>query len=127
MAWEVSFQEEVGIVRVVVRGPAKRDEHIAAREAAARLLREKQCGRLLVDLRELETGGVLSTQGCFEFGANYSTVDGIPIAVRIAHLLPRDTKAAIDVEFTSAVATNRGAAIRNFESPDEARAWLLAP
>jgi len=127
MAWEVQFQEEVGIVRAAVWGPAGNDEHVAARDAAARLLLQKQCRRLLVDLRELETGGVVSAQSCFDFGANYSAADGIPVAIRIAHLLPRDAKAAADVEFTSAVATNRGATIRNFESLNEAQAWLLAP
>jgi hypothetical protein len=127
MAWEVHFHEDLGIVQVIVRGPAVHDEHVAAREATARLLSDRQCRRLLVDLRDLKTEGVVSTHSCFEFGSNYSAPGGIPVAIRIAHLLPRDSKASEDVEFTSAIAKNRGATIRNFESPDEARVWLLAP
>jgi hypothetical protein len=127
MAWDVSFREDQGIVQVVVRGAAKSEEHLAARAAAARLLRDRQCHRLLVDLRELETEGMISMVGSYDFGSNYSQPGRIPPRIRIAHLLPGDSKAAKDVEFVTAVAKNQGATIRNFESPEQACAWLLAP
>jgi hypothetical protein len=127
MAWDVSFREDQEIVQVVVRGAAPREEHLAARAAAARLLQDRLCHRLLVDLRELETEGMVSMVGCFDFGSHYSRPDRIPAEIRVAHLLPSNPKASKDVEFMTALAVNQGAAIRNFESLEEACAWLLAP
>ena len=127
MAWEVTFREDQGIVQVVVRGAAPREEHLAARAAAARLCQDRQCPRLLVDLRELETEGMITMVGCYDFGSNYSRPDRIPAEIRVAHLLPGDPKASKDVEFMTALALNQGATIRNFESPEDACAWLLAP
>lgn len=126
MPWEVTFREDLGIVQVAVRGAAPREEHLAARAAAGRLLRERNCQRLLVDLRDLETEGMLSMTGCFDFGSNYSQPGRIPNEIRVAHLLPGNPKAVKDVEFTTALAKNQGATIRNFESLQEACAWLLA-
>jgi hypothetical protein len=127
MAWEATFDEAGAIVRVAVRGSTPSEEHLSARAAVARLLREHDSRRLLVDLRELETETVITTLGAFQFGASYSTEEGIPSGVRIAHLLPRDPKALRDVDFITAVATNRGAIIRNFDNEEQARAWLMAP
>ena len=116
MAWDVSFREDQGIVQVVVRGAAPREEHLAARAAAARLFQDRQCHRLLVDLRELETEGMITMIGCYDFGSNYSRPDRIPAEIRVAHLLPGDPKASKDVKFMTALAVNQGATIRNFES-----------
>jgi len=125
MPWEVAFDDANGIVQVTVRGPASHDEHVAAREEAARVCLKAQSRKLLVDLRDLETERVVSTSGCFEFGDRFTLEGGIPPGTRIAHILPRDPKACEDVEFTTAVARNRGAAIRNFEDQEDARNWLL--
>jgi len=127
MAWEVTFLEDQGIVRVAVWGSAAREEHHAARAEAGRLLRERDSQLLLVDLHDLETEGVISMIGCFDFGSSYLQPGRIPAEARVAHVLPKDPKAAKDVEFLTAVAANQGATIRNFESREDACAWLLTP
>jgi hypothetical protein len=120
----VTLDEPAGIVRAVVSGRAADEEHRAARLEAARLLTETRSRRLLVDLRDLETESIVSTSSCFGFGDSYTRDEGIPLGVSVAHILPRSPTARRDVEFTTAVAQNRGAAIRNFEDPGEAESWL---
>jgi hypothetical protein len=123
MAYDVAADEREAIVRVSVRGPATREEHRAARREAAQLCRERGWPRMLVDLRELETAGVVSTTGCYDFGRSYRE-DNLPTQCCIAHVLPAGRRAREDVEFTATVAVNRGITIRDFTDIESARQWL---
>jgi hypothetical protein len=123
MAYEIRIDRERKIVEVVVRGAATHEEHMAARAATGKVLRENGYTRLLVDLRELLTKGVISTITCYDFGASY-TQDGIPPDCKIAHILPLDPAALQDVHFITTVGINRGNLIREFSEVEEARGWL---
>jgi hypothetical protein len=123
MAYEIRIDRERKIVEVVVSGAATHEEHMAARAATGKVLCESGYRRLLVDLRELLTEGVISTLACYEFGASY-TQGGIPPDCKIAHVLPFDPVALQDVHFTTTVGINRGNLIREFSEVEEARGWL---
>ena len=118
---KVSFDEDAGIVLVRIVGSAIHEEHCAARDEAVRLCQDKRCSKLLVDLRELATERS-STMSCFSFGESLA---GVPLRLRIAHVLPADAGSAKDVKFTSAVEANRGQLTGEFNTVEEARQWLL--
>ena len=120
MPYEVSFDEDQGIVNVRVSGTATRDDHYGARDEAFWLCQQNGCSKLLVDLRELDTSGI-STTGCFTFGVALSKTAP---EVRIAHVMPANDKSSEDVEFTSSVAANRGKSTGEFKTVEEARKWL---
>ena len=121
MPFEVRFDEVDGIVKVRVSGLATTEDHETARDEAFRLCRETGCSKVLVDLRELNTGHS-TTAGCYAFG---TSVAQEPTAVRFAHVMPADVKSREDVEFATTVEANRGVLTRDFETVDEARRWLL--
>ncbi|MBD3237908.1 MAG: hypothetical protein GF330_14510 [Candidatus Eisenbacteria bacterium] len=126
MPYEVTADERAAIVRVRVWGSASRQEHLAARREAALLCQARGYLRILVDLRELQTAGEVSTSGCFRFGTSFRE-DGVPTACRIATLLPHDAQARRDTEFATQVGTNRGVLTRCFEDVADAEAWLAVP
>jgi hypothetical protein len=120
MPLDVRFEGE-GFVRVSVSSPCAKEDHYAALERAVQLCVNHDCSRILVDLRNLNTG-TYSAGGCFSFGkktAQYSK------PFRIAHVLPRDPKSRKDVEFTSTVESNRGKDTREFDTVEQAKNWLL--
>lgn len=123
MAYEVTADEQAAIVRVTVRGAAKHEEHLAARREAGQACQARGWPRMLVDLREMETSGGLTTAGCFEFGTTYRDA-GVPYACRLACVLPLSPQARRDVEFTTTVGMNRGIILRNFTDLGEAQRWL---
>ena len=121
MPYEVSFDKIDRIVEVRVSGLATHDDHCAARDEALRLGQENRCSRLLVDLRELDTTRS-SAMDCFTFG---ETLARSSPGVRLAHVLPKEARSREAVRFTSIVEANRGGLVREFDSFDEAREWLL--
>jgi len=123
MAYEITIDRERKIVEVVVRGAVTHEEHMAARAATGKVLCENGYTRLLVDLRELLTQGVISTITCYDFGASY-TQGGISPDCKIAHVLPLDRSALQDVHFITTVGINRGNLIREFSEVEEAKGWL---
>jgi hypothetical protein len=122
MPYTASYREEDGIVHVRVWGEATHDEHAAAREEAVRLCTVNHCSRMLVDLRELSTRRV-TTLSCFSFGEAMAQESR---GLRLAHVLPEEARSREDVRFTSTVEANRGVSSREFDSIDDATAWLLA-
>ena len=124
MPYEVALDIGNKIVMVHVSGQATIDEHIAARKQAFQLCLKKMYNRMLVDLHDLDTQGVASTIGCFEFGESLADVK-MTQDLRIAHILPEQTRSRSDVEFTSTVAANRGRLVAEFQTLEDARKWLL--
>jgi len=120
MPYSVSFDSERNIVNVCVSGLASKEDHFAARDEALLLCKENNCTKLLVDLHELNTSNI-STLGCFKFGERLAETSP---TVQIAHILPIDNRAKMDVKFTADVEANRGRPNGVFETIEEARRWL---
>jgi hypothetical protein len=123
MLYEITYDDQTAIVHVRVSGSAPPDDHQAARMEAAQLCCDKNCPRLLVDLRRLIIDKSISTLSGFNFGAGYQDIV-FPQATRIAHVMPTDNKAFELVDFIATVALNRGVLIRNFRTVREAVKWL---
>jgi hypothetical protein len=121
MAREVVFDETDRIVVVRVSGTATLQDHLVAREGALRMCQEKQCPRILVDLRELDTSGG-STVEYFDFGKSFPETSPL---VRLAHVLPGETRSRSDVVFAATVEANRGRLAAVFDTVEDARDWLL--
>ena len=121
MPYSVSFDDKDGIVYVTISGPAVKDDHYAARDESFKLCQDNVCSRLLVDLRELDASA-FSSMGCFTFG---EALAKSPLRLRIAHVLPTDTKSAAQVIFTSTIEANRGKSTGVFKTTEEAIQWLL--
>jgi hypothetical protein len=124
MPYAVALDKDNKIVMVRVSGLATIDEHLAARKKAFQLCIKKTYNRVLVDLHDLDTQGVASTLGCLQFGESLAD-EKLPKDLRIAHVLPEQTKSRSDVEFTSTVAANRGRLVAEFRTLEDARQWLL--
>jgi hypothetical protein len=124
MPYHVAYDDQAAVVRARVYGPALHPDHKAARAEAARLCREHDCKRLLVDLRDLTTAPDVSTMSCFDFASGYQDA-GLPAGTRISHVMPADSKAFGVVDLTTTFALNRGVTIRNFRTLPEAEDWLL--
>jgi hypothetical protein len=121
MPSNVSYETGDGIVVVRISGDVGEEEHLAAREKAIRLCRENHCAKLLVDLRDLNTTRISITDS-YSFG---ETVAKAISPLRLAHVLPQDAKAVMDVKFISTVEANRGVNADVFVSVEDARKWLL--
>ncbi len=120
MPYSVSFDEE-GFVLVVVSSPSTRDDHYLALDQAVTLGERHVCSSLLVDLREIDPEA-FSTMSCFAFGQKLAERTK---HLKIAHVLPSDTRSSEDVRFTSTVEANRGKTTGEFNTLEEARQWLL--
>jgi len=124
MPYEVAFDEHDHIVSVLVSGPATREEHYAARYDAAQLCLERECNKLLVNLRDLKIQGIASVFECYKFGTSLAE-GAVQKEVYIAYVLPTDPVSTRNVKFTLLVAANRGRLAAEFGTPEEARTWLL--
>ena len=122
MPYEVFFDEQDKIVRLRATGLVTHEEHIAARQQAAQLRRERKSSKVLSDLRELDTEKS-STLNCFDYAE--SLAQETPPSVRIAIVLPTDPHSSEDIEFVATVAANRGRAPLLFKTVEEAKQWLL--
>jgi hypothetical protein len=124
MPYQVTYDDQEAIVRVTVQGSIGHNAHRAARAEAVRLCREHECRRLMVDLRDMTCSPEASTLSCFDFGSGYQSA-GLPAGTRISHVMPQDPQAFERVDLTTTVALNRGVAIHNFSTLQEAEDWLL--
>ena len=122
MPYEVSYEEQDGIDRVVFSGSAGKDEHSAAIDETLRLCRDRACSKILADFSALCTSH-LSALDTFFFG---ETVANAPFALRIAHVLPEHAGGRRNVQFATLVETNRGKLSEVFETAEQAREWLLS-
>ena len=119
--YRVSFDEDEAIVRVRMVGKATHEDHCAAQDDAVQLCLDKKCQKLLVDLRELSTE-LSSTANCILFAKSLAKR---PMQLRIANVLPVDSKSSEDVKFISTIASIRGHSTKVFSNMEEARQWLL--
>jgi hypothetical protein len=121
MPYSVTLDEKEGIVRVALSGQLTHADHCSVLDEVLRIHQAAGASRILVDMRELDTVRS-SAMDCFSFGE--SLAKKMP-SVRIAHVVPVDTKSRRDVRFTSTVEANRGVVSAQFETLDEAEGWLL--
>ncbi len=121
MPYKVSYDTNDNIVIVRISNIATIEDHLAAREQAFKLCKENNCFQLIVDLSEM-TFNKMTTMECFSFGESF--VEPF-IGLRIAHVMPVDSKSRADVRFASTVESNRGNFTGEFETIVEARKWLL--
>lgn len=121
MPYIVSFDLSDRIATVKVSGMLSHDDHLKVRNEALLLCQEKHCSNILVDLSELITTSS-SVINCFNFGETFARTSS---NIRVAHILPKDAKAKEDVRFVSNVGANRGLIIKDFETINEARKWLI--
>ena len=124
MPYKISVDERLEIIEVHVWGLTSKDEHYEAQIKAMQLSEEKGWDKLLINLHDLETEGITTTMGCFNFGEDLSR-RATSNQIQIAHVLPKDSKASSDVKFISTVAINRGVVSGEFKTIDEAKKWLL--
>ena len=118
--YRVSFDEDEAIVRVRMVGKASHEDHCAAQDDAVQLCLDKKCQKLLVDLRELSTE-LSSTASCILFAESLAKAQQL----RIANVLPVDSKSAEDVRFVSTITSFHGHSAKVFSNMEEARQWLL--
>ena len=123
MPYEISFDQKDNIVIARVFGMATHDEHHSAQEEAFILCNEKNCSGILVDLHDLDTAKSDSVT-CFDSG-EFVAKAPIPLATRIAHVMPANQKSRKNVEFVLTVAANRGRYSGQFKTFEEAKNWLL--
>lgn len=119
--YTVSFDETIHIISVTVCGKTTPDEHSIMHSEIIQLCKEKHCSSLFVDLRELNTS-LHSFPDFIIIGE--SLAKALP-GLRVATVLPKNSKSKADIEFTATVAANRGVICKEFENIDEAKKWLL--
>jgi len=122
MAYEMSYDEQNGMVRVTGSGMVSKKDHYEAWKAAALLCQEHSCSKVLVNLRDLSTNS-FSTMESFRFGEEVAMTPGF---LHIAYVLPKPQKARENVQFASTVQANRGKSTGEFETVGEAMKWLLS-
>ena len=125
MPYKINSDNNEKIIIVKVFGKAKIEEHHDAFENALQLCIKNKINKLLVDLRDVDTKGIVTTAGAFNFGKMLSS-DNRMKGIYLTHVLPVLPKSNKDIEFISIVALNRGAIIKNFTSIKEAREWLVS-
>lgn len=125
MPYEVSYDEKDEIVLLRGFDKVTQQEHYDAHHKAFQLCGENKSSMMLVNLQDIDTSKT-STQDCFDFGQFLAEADITP-SFRIAVLMPKNLDSGQDVHFVTTVATNRGRNIRRFQTPEEAKNWLLKP
>jgi len=125
MPYEVTADEANKIILVRVWGFATNNDHLNARSEAAKLCGKHQCNNLLIDLKDLKTGKGVTLMSSFRFGE--TLIKGaLPFDTRIAHVMPNDPDAHRAALYATTVAQKQGGAVKDFDTPEEARQWLLS-
>lgn len=121
MVVDVRFDEDAGVVEMVLTRTTTPEELDAAMTRAGTLGAEMLTNRYLVDCREVASAGT-----AFDILAVAELLASVPPGVieREAVLLPRDAAAAKDFEFFETACRNRGLDVRVFHDRDEALAWV---
>ena len=117
----VFFNQTDGFVIVSISEKDSYEDRCAARDQAMQMCHEKNCSKLLVDLRKLKDERTSIIQS-FDFGLSIAQKNS---NLRVAHVMPTNAKSREDVKFASTVATNRGVPTEEFDTFEEARKWLL--
>jgi len=125
MPYEVTVDETNEIILVRVWGFATNNDHLNARSEAAKMCDERQFKNLLIDLRDLKTGKGVTLMSSFRFGE--TLIKGaLPADTRIAHVMPSDEDAHRAALYATTVAQKQGGAVKDFDTLEEARQWLLS-
>lgn len=124
MPYEVSSDQDNKMVIARVSGPVTREEHRAAREEALKLCSDLGFKRLLVDLHDLKTENIVTSESAFSFGKDTAR-DERTKEICIAHVMPKEVLARLDVQYAASSSEIHGKAIGEFGTFVEAKEWLL--
>jgi hypothetical protein len=123
MSFSVTYDAEVGLIAIIVKGAI---DHSVVREIAAevaRLAQEHGCGLVLTDTRE--TTLTLSVTDLYDLPkiiAKMLAELGLPVpGLKRALVVP---DALDDFAFFETVSRNRGQNVMLFRDMDEAKKWL---
>jgi len=123
MTYEISIDDQLGIVEIRLLEAAPHSAHVKARDELLEICRTHNIRGMLVDARDLVIRDRPSTLELFDFGVSWSEL-AKRTPVLVAGLLPRDAATRERVLFGDTVATNRGLVSQAFDDIEEARAWL---
>jgi hypothetical protein len=122
MKYEISFDDQHGIVEIRFVESISHSEHVKARDELLEICRVRKIHKILVDARRL-IGNPPSTMELFDFGASWAEL-AKRVPMLLAGVLPQDTATRQWWEFGETVAVNRGLMTRAFDDIDQARTWL---
>ena len=112
----VSLNEELMIIEVQSIGDISESEMEASLERITKLSHEHRVYRVLIDAQQ-ETS-------LPDIGWLYEFVKSVPKRLKYDMLVPADSPTSNDKEFIETAASNRGLSMRNFQSREDAIAWL---
>ena len=122
MEYEISIDNQHGIVEIRLVEHMRHSEHVKARDELLEICRVRKIHKILVDARRLK-GTPPSTVEIFDFGASWAEL-ALRTPTLLAGVLPQDPAVRKWWEFGETVAANRGFVSRSFDDVDQARAWL---
>ena len=115
----VTFDENLGIVRIESYGDLTAEDLRATLGSALKMHQEREVSRGFVDATKVTS--YPSTLPLFDFGSQAATrLRGLRIAIVTTPGMLDDPV------FFENVTRNRGAVVRIFDSPDAALAWLMS-
>ena len=114
MSHDVSFDEDLFVIRVKHWGQATIEDFKEARDRVVQIQETRGTGDVIVDLREVMIAP--PTMDIFQFASE------LPIQLRIAMVFSEDTQE--DIRFLETVAFNRGRNINMFDNEPDALNWL---
>ena len=115
----VQVFDDVGIVQIESFGTLSAKDLLESRQSVSEICQEWGFTKILVDATKVTS--FPSTVQLFEHSAGLSELD-MPENTKFAIVISKENKA--DPKFIETAAINRSVKIRNFESRDQALAWL---
>lgn len=123
MPYELTIDEQHGIVEIRFHGETAHKEHLEARDRLLDICRARGISKILVDVRELEIREQPTTMELFDFGASWPEKKK-DTRLYLAGVFPKDARTRGELIFGDTVAFNRGFYTRGFQDVEEARLWL---
>jgi hypothetical protein len=124
MPWSLKHDDTLGIVNLVYEGELSGDDLREATREGILLSQKHDAVKAIVDCtRQEKTGDILDL---YEFPDLYSQA-GLNRAMRIALVMPIATELHELARFYEDVCVNRGWQVKNFDTREEALAWLHEP
>ncbi len=116
MSYELTVNEEIGIMELQVHDSASREEVAESMETISRLSGETGIELLLVDARNCDS--MPSIVDVFELTSKF------PHSLKMAVLVPAKRDLVEKLQFGETVGVNRGIPLHLFNSESEAIDWL---
>jgi hypothetical protein len=116
------YKVQTDTLLIEVTGVLNLIDAAAAQANAVRIVREKELGQVLVDLRESTPDA--TTVEYFEFAASFA--DRFPRNTRFAMVFSPKKMSLENADFFETVAVNRGSSIKMFVDLANAESWLAA-